>query len=134
MAMKSEIEAALQAHSLWREHFKDILHGRAPFDLDMISSTNQCVFGQWLSNEGKQLIPAALYSEICLQHQEFHQIAAGIIQNIKDKNFADAKNALELKGSLNQASLRLRSLLTKMSFMPPAAAKPGEDEPSTSKP
>ncbi len=71
MTMKSEIEAALQAHSIWRERFKDILHGRAPFDLDMISSSNQCVLGQWLSNEGKQLIPPALHSEFACGIKSF---------------------------------------------------------------
>jgi hypothetical protein len=84
MAMKKEIEAALQAHSLWREHFKDILHGRAPFDLDMISATDQCELGKWLSKEGKRLLSPAAHKDVCAVHQEFHQIAAGIIKNIKE--------------------------------------------------
>lgn len=136
MAMKSEIEAALKAHSLWRERFNDILHGRAPFDLGMISATDQCDFGKWLSSEGKRLLSPEAHKEVCAVHQEFHQIAAGIIKNIKDKHFAEAKNAIELKGPLNQTSLRLKSLLTKLSFMEPAAAavQPEENAPPTAEP
>ena len=123
MAMKSEIEEALQAHSAWRERFKDILYGRAPFDLAKISATDQCILGKWLANEGYRMIPSALHDEICAVHQEFHQIAADIIQKIKDKRYAEAKKDIELEGALNQTSLRLRSLLAKLSFKEPAKAE-----------
>jgi len=43
--MKSEIESALRAHAAWRERFNDILNGRAPFDLEKISATNQWFLG-----------------------------------------------------------------------------------------
>lgn len=122
MAMKSEIEEALHTHAAWRERFKDILYGRAPFDLDKISATDQCVLGKWLANEGHRMIPSELHDEICAVHKEFHHIAAEILQKIKDKRYAEAKKDIELEGALNQTSLRLRSLLAKLSFKEPAAA------------
>ena len=143
MGMKNEIEAALQAHAAWRERFNDILNGRAPFDLAKISATNQCIFGQWLDNEGYRMIPSELHDEIRIVHQEFHQIAADIIQKIKEKRYSEAKNDISLDGALNQTSLRLRSLLVKLSFREPAAtnsplqqniqapAEPGSEETLT---
>ena len=121
MAMKNEIESALKAHAAWRERFKDILNGRAPFDLAKISATNQCIFGQWLDNEGYRMIPSELHDEIRVVHQEFHQIAAEIIQKIKEKRYTEAKNDISLEGALNQKSIRLRSLLAKLSFRESAA-------------
>ena len=122
MSMKSEIETALKAHAAWRERFKDILNGRAPFDLAKISATNQCIFGQWLDNEGYRMIPSELHDEIRVVHQEFHQIAADIIQKIKEKRYTEAKNDISLEGALNQKSQQLRSLLVKLSFTEPAVA------------
>jgi hypothetical protein len=140
MAMKNEIESALKAHAAWRERFRDILNGRVPFDLAKISATNQCIFGQWLANEGYRMMPSELHDEICVVHQEFHQIAAEIIQKIKEKRYAEAKNDISKEGALNQKSLRLRSLLVKLSFREPdgtgspsrqniqAASEPGSEE------
>ena len=59
---------------------------------------------------------AALHDEICAVHKEFHQIAAGIIQKIKQKRFAEAHEDISQDGSLNRASLRLRELLLKLSL------------------
>ena len=120
MGMKSEIESALRAHAAWRERFNDILNGRAPFDLEKISATNQCVFGHWLDNEGHRMLPTQVRDEIGLVHKEFHQIAADIIQKIKDKRYTEAKNDISLEGALNQKSLQLKSLLVKLSFSKPA--------------
>lgn len=121
MAMKSEIEAALHAHAAWRERFKDILNGRAAFDLATINDDHQCALGKWLDSEGNRMIPSELHAEICVVHKEFHHIAATIIQMIKDKHFAEAQLAIALDGPLNQTSLQLRGLLVKLSFREPAA-------------
>lgn len=122
MTIKSEIRVALQAHAAWRERFKDILNGRAPFDLKSIAASDQCNLGKWLVNEGYRMIPSELHDEICKVHQEFHMIAAEILQKIKDKRYAEARQDIELEGPLNQASIRLRSLLVKLSFKEPAKA------------
>lgn len=121
--MKKEIESVLQAHSAWREQFKDILNGRSTFDLAKISATDQCVFGKWLDKEGHRMIPSELHDEIRVVHQEFHRAAAEIIQKIKEKRYAEARHDISLQGSLNQTSLRLRSLMAKLAFSEPADKK-----------
>ncbi|OYY45750.1 MAG: hypothetical protein B7Y56_06565 [Gallionellales bacterium 35-53-114] len=122
MSIKSEITAALQAHTAWRERFKDILNGRAPFDLNSIGAPEHCTLGIWLANEGQRMIPAGLYDEICTLHRDFHRIAAEVIQKIKDKRYAEANEDISLEGPLNLTSLKLRSLLVKASFNKPAAS------------
>jgi hypothetical protein len=119
MGMKIEIEEALHAHALWRKQFKDVLNGRASFDLAIISATDQCIFGKWLDNEGLRMIPSEPHSEIRAVHKEFHQIAAGIIQKIREKRFAEAREDISQDGTLNQMSLRLRDLLLKLSLHEP---------------
>lgn len=130
MAMKSEIEAALKAHAAWREHFNDILHGRAPFDLNEVSADDQCKLGKWLVNEGHRMLPLELHDEICAVHHEFHRIAAEILQKIREKRYAEAKQDIALDGAFNQTSKQLRSLLAKLTFKEPATAqsdKPQEE-------
>ncbi|HEU0282707.1 MAG TPA: CZB domain-containing protein [Gallionella sp.] len=122
MGMKNEIEEALHAHAVWRKRFKDFLNGRAPFDLATVSATDQCIFGKWLDKEGHRMIPSELHDEIRAVHNEFHQIAAGIIQKIKEKRFAEAHEDISQDGPFNQASLRLRDLLLKLSLREPTRA------------
>lgn len=86
------------------------------------------------------MIPSELHDEICTVHAEFHQIAADIIQKIKEKRFAEAQEDIAPDGSLNQATERLRQLLLKLSFreqvgagslLPPgepASNAPGSEE------
>jgi len=118
--MKSEIETALHAHAEWRERFKDILNGRAPFELENISATDKCFFGNWLENEGHRMIPPEHYEEIKAVHQTFHHIAAEIIQKIKEKRYAEAHEDIALDGALNKTSIRLRELMYKLSFHEPS--------------
>lgn len=134
MRMKKEIEEALHAHAVWRKQFKDFLNGRASFDLATVSATDQCIFGKWLDNEGYRMIPSALHDEIRAVHKEFHQIAAEIIQKIKEKRFAEAREDISQDGPLNRASLRLGGLLLKLSLREPtrAGSPSSQNEPAPS--
>jgi hypothetical protein len=120
MGIRNEIKTALQAHAAWRERFKDILNGRSKFDLAEISATDKCIFGQWLENEGKRLIPPELHAEISAVHADYHRIATGILLKIREKQFAAARKDIELDGELNQTSLRMRSLVLKIRFHKPS--------------
>lgn len=135
MGMKIEIEEALRAHALWRKQFKDFLNGRGSIDIAKVNTTAQCVLGKWLDNEGYRMIPTELHDEICAVHKEFHQIAAGIIQKIKEKRFAEARADISQNGNLDRVSLRLRGLLLKLSLREPSRAVPTssqyEQAPST---
>ncbi len=119
MEMKNEIDEALNAHSAWKQQFKDFLNGRATFDLATVDATDHCRFGTWLDNEGYRMVPSEIHSEIRSVHKEFHQIAAEIIQKIKDERFAEAREDISQNGALNQASLRLTDLLMNLSLRAP---------------
>ncbi len=77
MAMKNEIEEALHARALWRKQFKDFLNGRASFDLATAGATDQCIFGEWLDNEGYRMMPPELHDEIRAVHKEFPRSLPG---------------------------------------------------------
>ena len=119
MGMKTEIDQALEAHAAWRKNFRDFLAGRTSFDVSKVVATDQCRFGKWLNQEGHRLMPAQLHIDIGLAHAAFHQIAAGIVQKIKDKLFAEAHADVAPGGSLDQASARLTELLLKASLRGP---------------
>lgn len=129
--MKSEIEQALDAHAAWRKHFKDFLNGRGSFDTATVGANDQCQFGKWLNHEGSRLMPVSLYGDIRAAHDEFHCIAAGIVQKIKDKQFVEASKDLAADGPFNQASEKLKGILLRATLRAPGggnAAK--ESEPA----
>lgn len=131
MGMKSEIEQALEAHAAWRKRFKDYLNGRGAFDAATASANDQCQFGKWLNREGNRLMPSELYGDIRAAHDEFHRVAGGIVQKIKDKQFAEARLDLAPAGAFNQASERLRGFLHKATLRAPgggAAVAPPEGQ------
>lgn len=131
MGMKDEIDAALQAHAAWRKRFKDFLSGHAAFDIDAVSATDRCDFGRWLDREGYRLMPSDLHGRIREAHGEFHRVAAGIIESIKQRHFDEAHRDIAPEGALNQASARLAELLLKATLLgypaAPAQGKPAPD-------
>lgn len=123
MGIKNEIEDALAAHAAWRKHFKDYLNGRAAFNLATAGSSDCCKFGQWLNREGHRLMPPQIHGDIRTAHDDFHRIAAEIIQRIKQAQFAEVLDAMAPGGAFNQASEKLASLLHKASLRDEVAGK-----------
>ncbi len=131
MSMKAEIEQALTAHAAWRKRFKDFLGGKAAFDIEAIGDTHRCRFGDWLDHEGYRLMPAERRAEVQEAHDAFHRAAAEIVQKIKDKQYAQAKEDLANDGVLNRASVRMvESLVRAKLYEPAAAATPASGRPS----
>jgi len=134
MGMKLEIEQALLTHSAWRKRFKDYLSGKGSFDVKAAGDSHRCQFGDWLDHEGYRLMPEKRRTEIQQAHDEFHQVAASIVQKIHEKRFAEAKADLANDGPLNRASARLSESLVKARLhepvAAPAAGSPGPDKAS----
>lgn len=138
MGMKFEIDAALMAHSAWRKRFRDYLNGKASFDAATVGDSHACQFGNWLDNEGHRLMPIKRRGEILSAHDDFHRIAAEILQKIKERRFAEVKADIGADGVLNRASSRLSELLLKARLHESSAPDPSEpnaaeapgDEPS----
>ncbi len=134
MGMKSEIEQALDAHAAWRKHFKDFLNGRGSFDTATVGANDQCQFGKWLNREGSRLMPVSLYGDIRAAHDEFHHVAAGIVQKIKDKQFAEAHRDLAADGPFNQASENLKGVLLKATLREPGGGNAAKESEPASEP
>lgn len=124
MSMKSEVAQALHAHSAWRKHFKDFLNGKASFDVASAGDSHHCQFGDWLDHEGYRLMPEKRRTEVQQAHDEFHRVAAGIVEKIQQKRFAEAKEDLASDGPLNRASARLTESLVKAKLHEPTAVPP----------
>ncbi|HUW36334.1 MAG TPA: CZB domain-containing protein [Rhodocyclaceae bacterium] len=126
--MKSEIDWALEAHSIWLKKFRDFLNGRVPFDVTRIGVADQCDFGEWLDKEAYRLIPKRLHKDICTTHTAFHRIAAELVQKIREKRFAEAHEDIAPDGQLNQASEQLAKLLLKATRRKPLANASAQEE------
>jgi hypothetical protein len=74
-------------------------------------------------------MPANRQDEIRSAHDEFHRIAAGILQKIQEKRFVEVRADIATDGALNRASARLSELLLKARLHEPTATvapKPNE--------
>ncbi len=130
MGMKAEIEQALAAHAAWRKRFKDFLGGKTSFDVAAAGDSHRCQFGDWLDHEGHRLMPENRRLEIQAAHDEFHRVADGIVQKIRDRQFAQAREDLAQDGALNRASARMIEALVKTRLYEPAAAMPAREPPA----
>ena len=126
MGMKFEIEAALMAHSAWRKHFRDYLNGKAAFDVTTAGDSHKCQFGNWLDNEWHRLMPSRRHDEIRAAHDDFHRIAAEILQKIREKRFDEVRADISSDGAFNQATNLLTELLSKARLHEPTGTSTPE--------
>jgi hypothetical protein len=113
MGLREDIEAAIHAHGAWKAKFRDFLNGKTGLDLSVVGHTDACKLGRWLELEGYRLLALPDHEEINRLHAEFHLVAGGIVQSIKQKDFNAARQALVADGSFDQASHALAVLLRK---------------------
>lgn len=114
MGIKSDIEDAIKVHGAWKARFRDFLNGKAGLDLSEVGRTDACKLGMWLGNESRRMLSQENHAKICELHAQFHQVAGGIVHDIKRKDFMAARQALASAGSFDQASHALCASLRKM--------------------
>lgn len=104
MGLRQDIEEAIRVHAEWKARFREFLHGKTAFDLSAVGFPNACKLGHWLEHEGRALLAPADYSEIDRLHAEFHRVSGELVQKIKQKDFAGAREDLKTDGAFDQAS------------------------------
>ena len=114
MSIKRDIEYAIYIHGAWKTHFRNFLGGRAPMEMSAVGSTQACKLGHWLDNEARRMLSPDDHAEACRLHARFHEVAGEIVDNIKQKDFAAAREALIPAGTFDQASHGLAAFLRKM--------------------
>ena len=114
MGIKRDIEYAIHIHGAWKTQFRNFLSGRAPMDLSAVGQPHACKLGHWLDNEARRMLSPEDHAEACRLHGRFHEIAGAIVQDIKQKDFAAAREALVPAGPFDQASHGLAAFLRKM--------------------
>ena len=96
MAYSKEIDQAIAAHHLWKQHFDSaITKGASIFRLAQVELDHVCDFGQWFYG-----LPAAVQETeqgqaIRQLHAAFHTEAARILLLALDEHVAEAEQALE---------------------------------------
>ncbi len=85
-------------------------------DLSEVSHTHACKLGIWLEDGGQRVLSPKSHATTCALHAQFHQVAGGIVHNIKQKNFEAARQALASAGEFDQASHALCAFLHKIAL------------------
>ena len=108
--MKSNINAAIEAHLAWTERFNDaIAHRVLPEAIRNAGYDDLCAFGKWLYGLDDQAKHSSYYRKVKDLHYRFHNEAAEIVRLMERSFFDDAK--ARLAGDYAAASQKLQAAL-----------------------
>lgn len=108
--MKTNINAAIEAHVAWTERFADaIAHRVIPEAIRTAGYDDMCVFGKWLYSLDDEVKHTARYRRIKDLHYRFHTEAAEIVRLMETAFFDEAK--VRLSGDYAVASSNLLASL-----------------------
>jgi Chemoreceptor zinc-binding domain len=105
------INAAISAHTAWRQRFYDLIESELELNPLQVGQTNICKFGKWLEEEGKGLLTRENYDALRKLHTQFHQTAAKVVKFKKAGNRAQVQASLKLDGEFSQTSTQLINYL-----------------------
>jgi hypothetical protein len=128
VSIKRDIEYAIYIHGVWKTRFRNFLSGRAPMDISSVGRADCCKLGQWLDNEARRMLSPADHSEAHRLHTHFHAVCGSIVDNIKRRDFGQAREALVTDGAFDEASHSLAAFLRRM----PLHLKSQADSPRAS--
>ncbi len=113
MAYSKEIDEAVAAHHLWKQHFHSaITKGASIFRLAQIETDQVCDFGQWFYSLPASVQETEQGKTIRQLHAAFHTEAARILLLALDEHVAEAVQALEPGRPYAQLSDQLISAMT----------------------
>jgi hypothetical protein len=110
MSLKSEINAAIASHSMWKSRLERAIEAGV-FDVpaDMVAKDTECYFGKWLYGES---ITAAIrateeYQRIKEDHAKFHRIAARVVELAISGDKAEAVKLMGPRGEYTTTTTQL---------------------------
>ncbi len=113
MAYSKEIDEAIAAHHMWKQHFHSaITQGASIFRLAQVETDQVCDFGQWFYGLPASVQEAEQGQAIRQLHAAFHTEAARILLLALDAHVAEAAQALEPGHLYAQLSEQLISAMT----------------------
>lgn len=106
-----DIEAAIAAHLSWAKRLRFHIDGISSEQLTVsdVADFRRCVLGQWLYGSGQEYGLFKQYHELLEEHEQFHGIAAKVLQ-LHQAGLDEAAGAV-LDGEFVTASDRVVKLL-----------------------
>lgn len=102
------INKAIVSHSNWKIRLKKSIKTQtSEFDISYIKSTEQCEFGQWLSQHKSILVSDAAYNQVVDLHQSLHEETARITEMAISGNTQAAEAAIEAGSPYAKISSKL---------------------------
>ena len=83
MDLVQEIDKAIVAHSMWKNHLKEAIDtGKFDTPVATVRTNNQCAFGKWLHGPSvtADVKGSPHYKTVIDLHTQFHKVAADILQ------------------------------------------------------
>jgi methyl-accepting chemotaxis protein len=107
------LSTAITAHARWKDELKNAIdHGQLP-DLTAVRADDRCDLGKWIYNEGKNLQNLNEYQNLKLQHAQFHQVAANVVEMIAKGDKKNAKTEIE-SGAFAAATVKVINAISKL--------------------
>lgn len=110
--MKSEIQAAIVAHRIWKERLSTAIElGKSEFLPEIVKTDNNCAFGKWFYNISIEDKKTEYYQSVKEFHAKFHQEAGKILDLALAGKKEEAKKAMEVGSEYSKISSKLIMLL-----------------------
>ncbi len=100
-----DVNSAIQAHLDWKTKLENAIkeHSIGHYDIKIVGADNHCLLGKWIHNKAKILYgKTEAYNILKNSHAKFHKVSAGILMDIHNEKYEEAK--LKLKRDLSHSS------------------------------
>ncbi len=108
MVTKEAIDAALAAHSQWKQRLHDaIITGTSEFKSDVVKKDDACQFGKWLYGLPPSDTSGEQYAKVKILHADFHRVAGEILSLALSGKKEEALKMMEHGGRYGSATGKL---------------------------
>ena len=89
-----DVDVYIDAHRQWKVKLRDAIENREEVDAATLSRDDCCALGKWIYGEGQRLGGRETFTQLIERHKHFHQVAGGVAEQINQRRYREAEDAL----------------------------------------
>ncbi len=89
-----DVDAFIDAHRQWKVKLREAIEKREQVDSATLVRDDCCALGKWIYGDGQRLSGRETFTGLIASHQRFHQVAGGVADQINQRHYREAEDAL----------------------------------------
>ncbi|MDM7463455.1 MAG: methyl-accepting chemotaxis protein [Tepidimonas taiwanensis] len=108
-----DVDSIIDAHRQWKVKLRDAIENRATVDVQTLRRDDCCALGKWIYGEGQQRFGGQpRFAELIERHKHFHQVAADVGEQINQRRYREAEDAIAPGTAFSQATRAVVQVLS----------------------